>query len=84
MDAIRISGGEPFLRSDLAEIINIIDRTASPNLIHITSNGFLTDKIIADVLKIKSRKNCTSKFPLTVLKKGMIRSEGLQALIKTP
>lgn len=52
--AIRISGGEPFLRGDLAEIINIIDKTASPNLIHITSNGFLTDKIIADVMNINS------------------------------
>lgn len=50
IDAIRISGGEPFLRKDLAEIINIIDKTTHPKIIHITTNGLLTNQII-DVLK---------------------------------
>ena len=54
IDAIRISGGEPFLRSDLAEIINIIDKVSKPKVIHITTNGFLTKKITETVSKIKN------------------------------
>lgn len=52
IDAIRISGGEPFLRNDLAEIINIINKVSKPKVIHITSNGFLTKKIVEIVSKI--------------------------------
>lgn len=77
LDAIRISGGEPFLRSDLAEIINIIDKTASPNLIHITSNGFLTDKIIADVMKIKSPEKLHIKISIDGLEERHDKVRGV-------
>lgn len=54
IDAIRISGGEPFLREDLSEIINIIDETVSPKIIHITTNGLLTEHIVATLKKIRA------------------------------
>lgn len=46
LDVLRISGGEPFIRKDLAEIINGIERINRPSLIHLTTNGILTDRIV--------------------------------------
>jgi len=45
LDVIKITGGEPFLRYDLVEVVNTIQREANPFLIHITTNGLLTDAI---------------------------------------
>jgi MoaA/NifB/PqqE/SkfB family radical SAM enzyme len=42
---VRLTGGEPFLRPDLGEIINTIDKTSNPYMIHITTNGLLTGQI---------------------------------------
>ncbi|MDP1853062.1 MAG: radical SAM protein [Candidatus Omnitrophota bacterium] len=52
LDAVRLSGGEPFLRKDLSEIVNIIQKHSNPLLIHITTNGFLTDAIGATLTRI--------------------------------
>jgi len=46
VDVLRISGGEPFLRNDLPEIVDVLIPTCRPSVIHITSNGLLTDRII--------------------------------------
>lgn len=46
LDVLRITGGEPFLRPDLSDIINIINDICNPGMIHITTNGLLTKKII--------------------------------------
>lgn len=53
IDVLRITGGEPFLRSDLAEAINLIDIIRHPSMIHITTNGILTERILNTVKKIK-------------------------------
>jgi len=45
LDAIRLSGGEPFLREDFGEIVAIVNARCAPGIIHITSNGFLTERI---------------------------------------
>jgi len=47
MDAVRLTGGEPFVRTDLAEIAAIVQRKLKPLVLHITTNGFLTDRIVA-------------------------------------
>jgi len=44
--AIRLSGGEPFVLGDLYERAKIIYQYTKPYYIHITSNGFLTDRVI--------------------------------------
>lgn len=49
IDVLRISGGEPFLRKDLAEIVNEIDSINKPSIIHFTTNGILTDRIIRTI-----------------------------------
>jgi MoaA/NifB/PqqE/SkfB family radical SAM enzyme len=49
---LNISGGEPFLRNDIVDIIKFGLRYSSPNLIHIPSNGLLTDLIPQRVKEI--------------------------------
>jgi MoaA/NifB/PqqE/SkfB family radical SAM enzyme len=49
LDVVRLSGGEPFLRKDLADIVNLLDRLNKPTLTHITTNGILTRRIVEAV-----------------------------------
>lgn len=46
LDVVRISGGEPFMRDDLAEVVGAILETSRPAVVHITTNGMLTDRIV--------------------------------------
>jgi MoaA/NifB/PqqE/SkfB family radical SAM enzyme len=64
IDAIRISGGEPFLRTDLSEIVNLIDRHVSPNILHITTNGFLTTQIVETMKKVRAAKKVHLKISI--------------------
>ncbi len=47
MDAIRLTGGEPFVRRDLPEIGQIAQTRLKPLVLHITTNGFLTDRVVS-------------------------------------
>ncbi|MET0390666.1 MAG: radical SAM protein [Polyangiales bacterium] len=47
LDAVRLSGGEPFIRKDLPQIVELVRTELQPFVLHITSNGFLTDRIVA-------------------------------------
>lgn len=46
MDAVRLSGGEPFVRRDLLDIAHLTQEKLEPLFLHVTSNGFLTDRIV--------------------------------------
>ena len=46
MDAVRLTGGEPFVRTDLPEIVSLVQKHVQPLWLHITTNGFLTDRIV--------------------------------------
>lgn len=46
MDAVRLTGGEPFVRRDLVEIAEVVRTRLRPLVLHITSNGFLTQRIV--------------------------------------
>ena len=64
---LNISGGEPFLRNDLPEIIKLAMRYLRPHIIHIPTNAFLPEKIetmTRNILKIMNTRNHT--IPLTV------------------
>lgn len=53
---INLSGGEPFLRTDLPQIVEIVVRKCPQARIVISTNGFATDLIIKqmkEILKIK-------------------------------
>jgi Fe-coproporphyrin III synthase len=47
LHAVRLTGGEPFVRTDFADIAALVGRYLRPALLHVTSNGFLTDRIVA-------------------------------------
>ena len=49
---INLSGGEPFLRADLPEIVGIIKKKASKASVIISSNGFATELIVDQMKKI--------------------------------
>lgn len=46
MDAVRMSGGEPFVRKDFPELARVVIETLSPTVLHVTTNGFLTERIV--------------------------------------
>lgn len=46
LDVLRITGGEPFVRGDVGDIIEAIVAINDPSLVHITTNGILTDRIV--------------------------------------
>ena len=46
MDVVRLTGGETFVRRDLAEIARVAVERLEPALLHVTTNGFLTDRIV--------------------------------------
>ena len=53
---ITFSGGEPFLREDIAQICINAYKTCKPHIINIPTNGILTDRIEHQVTKILN--NC--------------------------
>ncbi len=46
MDVVRLTGGEPFLRKDLVDIAALAHAHLRPLLLHVTTNGFLTNRIV--------------------------------------
>ena len=46
LDAVRLSGGEPFVRRDMLDIAHLVQEHLRPLFLHVTSNGFLTDRIV--------------------------------------
>jgi MoaA/NifB/PqqE/SkfB family radical SAM enzyme len=46
MDLVRLTGGEPFMRNDLIDIAHAAQDQLRPLTLHITTNGYLTDKIV--------------------------------------
>jgi radical SAM protein with 4Fe4S-binding SPASM domain len=43
---LRLSGGEPFLRKDIFDLVNTFVKNCSPAYVGIPTNGFFTDRII--------------------------------------
>lgn len=82
IDVIRLSGGEPFLRNDLAEIIDTIDKASNPGVIHITTNGLLTKHIVETLKKIKNPKKVHIKISVDNLEKEHDRVRGVPAYKK--
>lgn len=76
LDAVRITGGEPFLRNDLAEIVDAINKYTKPLIIHITTNGTLTERILAFVKNVKNPQNIHIKISIDALKEEHNRIRG--------
>jgi MoaA/NifB/PqqE/SkfB family radical SAM enzyme len=61
LDVVRLSGGEPFVRKDFPDIVDAAAKLIKPKLIHITSNGFQSKRII------EFCENRDKKIPLFML-----------------
>lgn len=46
LDAVRLTGGEPFVRQDMVAIAELVQRELDPAFLHVTSNGFLSERIV--------------------------------------
>ena len=46
LDVVRLTGGEPFLREDFADVARAVDEESRPSVLHITSNGSFPDRIL--------------------------------------
>ena len=56
LDSLRITGGEPFLRRDLTEITQAILEETNPSVIHVTTAGVMTERILEYAKAVGSKK----------------------------
>jgi MoaA/NifB/PqqE/SkfB family radical SAM enzyme len=61
MLAVRLTGGEPWVRQDFSEILRLAEQKLQPRYLHVTTNGFLTDRIL------KTCSDSRRETPLDVL-----------------
>ena len=45
LDVVRVTGGEPFLRPDIVDVVDAIQRESRPLVMHLTTNGSMPDEI---------------------------------------
>jgi MoaA/NifB/PqqE/SkfB family radical SAM enzyme len=51
---INVTGGEPFLRKDIVELVAAIHKAAPKSRIVVSSNGFLTEKIRKEMVEMRN------------------------------
>lgn len=61
-----ISGGEPFLRDDLAEILAIFEKESSGVYVNLPTNGFLPEKIEKDIKTILQKTRLSISLNLSL------------------
>lgn len=67
MDAVRLSGGEPFVRKDFPELLQATADLLRPHYLHVTTNGFLTERII----ECCEQRHCRTPLALLVSLDGV-------------
>lgn len=62
-----MSGGEPFMRKDLPEIVELACKYLKPKVVHTPTNAILTDRIVENTERIiQIVRNYNSSVPVTV------------------
>jgi MoaA/NifB/PqqE/SkfB family radical SAM enzyme len=56
LDVVRVTGGEPFLREDLLDVAEAIVRASRPQVLHVTTNGSMPDRIVDFVQRFSARR----------------------------
>lgn len=82
LQLVRITGGEPFIRNDLPEIVHHIRKSVKPHLVHITTNGTLSDRIV-DFVKDNKGSRLFIAVSLDSLQEGHEDLRGEGAFSKT-
>ncbi len=62
---LRLSGGEPFIRTDLFELVGVFVKECGPSYVGIPSNGFFTDRV-ADFAKKAARLNTRLEIGISI------------------
>jgi MoaA/NifB/PqqE/SkfB family radical SAM enzyme len=63
---LMLTGGEPFLRADLPQVVEVFARRSTPRVISIATNGFLSDQIPGRVEEILERIGRRSQLVVTL------------------
>lgn len=82
LDGIRISGGEPFLHSDLLKIVNLIQRKTNPSVVHITTNGLLTERIVEFIKSVDNPNKIHLKISIDAVGEKHDDIRGVQGAYK--
>ncbi|MFH1132451.1 MAG: radical SAM protein [Pseudomonadota bacterium] len=69
--SLMLTGGEPFLRSDLLDIVRIFSEKTRPRAISITTNGLLFKRIIPTVKNILNLPQFNSSLLVTLSFEGL-------------
>jgi MoaA/NifB/PqqE/SkfB family radical SAM enzyme len=80
-----ISGGEPFLRQEFAEIVRILLKNTSLLKLIIASNGSFTEKIVKDseeILKSSKKTHITFHFSVDGIKQDQDNFRGMDGLFE--
>lgn len=78
IEVLRISGGEPFMRKDIADIVNVLDERLSPGIIHFTTNGLSSEKTLRDVMRMKSKRKIHIKVSIDNLREKHDAGRGIK------
>jgi len=73
---LMITGGEPFLRDDLPEIVRVFSKKSRPKVVSIATNGFLSDRTFGTVQKILEQEEFCSQLIVTLSFEGAAESHG--------
>jgi MoaA/NifB/PqqE/SkfB family radical SAM enzyme len=46
LDVVRLTGGEPFLRTDFAEVTSAVVSASQPRVLHVTTNGSFPERVL--------------------------------------
>lgn len=70
LDVVRLTGGEPFLRDDMADIARAVIARSAPLVLHVTTNGSFPDRI-ARFLDTLGQRETGSRLAFLVSFDGM-------------
>jgi MoaA/NifB/PqqE/SkfB family radical SAM enzyme len=78
LDVVRLTGGEPFLRDDLLALAEVVQSASRPLVLHLTTNGSLTDRVIDFVERFSARRRLWMLVSLDGLAEEHDRSRGAE------
>jgi MoaA/NifB/PqqE/SkfB family radical SAM enzyme len=79
LDAVRITGGEPFLREDLPGIADAILEASSPSVVHITTNGSMPERVEDFHARFRKRRRLSFLVSLDGMREEHDQSRGADA-----
>ncbi len=83
LDVVRLTGGEPFLRTDLLEIAEAVLAQSRPSVLHITTNGSFPDRIVEFATRFSHPRILRFMVSFDGLQTEHDRSRGDEVLFET-